>query len=330
MAFVKLDCGILDSTLWPDREAREMFITALLMAEPIEIKEETSTIEIRQIVETQFVIPVGWYGFVPASGAGIARRAGLDGEDGLKALERLAAPDQESRTPDFEGRRLARVDGGFIVLNYDKYRQKDHTSAERSKRYRERKMAKNNTVSPDRHAVTTRSVTQAEAEAEAEVEETRESALSPGKISNYPEAETPSWDEFWAFCNSQECLLPAEWYAKDKFEAASSQNWSRMQNWKAYARRCKAWWESDGRPMAPRTKGDGKSFIGDPGAKKAPSVYEITKIIEAKKEEAKGLFDRHASEGPLSTAWNNEDARDRFRAVKAEIKALNAKLGGMA
>jgi hypothetical protein len=44
----------------------------------------------------------------------------------------------ESRTPDFDGRRLVRVDGGYVALNFAKYREKDHTAAERSKRYREK------------------------------------------------------------------------------------------------------------------------------------------------------------------------------------------------
>ncbi len=68
-----------------------------------------------------------------------------------------------------------------------------------------------------------------------------------GAPAHFQEVETPSWKEFWAYCQTQECLLPAEWYAKE--------NWKGKPNWKAYARRCKGWWESDGRPKAPSTKG---------------------------------------------------------------------------
>ena len=142
MAFVKLDCGILNSTLWIDREARELFVTALLMAEPYEVRTPMEQLQVRTLDKTGFVVPPGWYGFVPAAGVGIIRRAGLDLEQGIAALERLGSPELESRTPDFEGRRLVRVDGGFIALNFDKYRQKDHTAAERSRRYREKKQGK--------------------------------------------------------------------------------------------------------------------------------------------------------------------------------------------
>jgi hypothetical protein len=142
MAFVKLDCGILDSTLWPDLDAREVFITALLMADPIEIREPMEQIEVGEIKGTGFKVPPGWYGFVGASGPGIVRRAGLTVDKGIPALKRLGDIDMESRTPDFDGRRLVRVDGGYVILNFDRYREKDHTAADRSRRYRERKFSK--------------------------------------------------------------------------------------------------------------------------------------------------------------------------------------------
>jgi hypothetical protein len=139
MSFVKLDCGILDSTLWIDREARELFITALLMAVPVEFKDVRRQLEVRTLEETGFEVPPGEYGFVAAAGQGIVRRAGMDLEIGLSALERLGAPEPDSRTPDFEGRRLVRVAGGYVVLNFRLYRDKDHTAAERMRRYREKR-----------------------------------------------------------------------------------------------------------------------------------------------------------------------------------------------
>jgi hypothetical protein len=64
-------------------------------------------------------------------------------------------------------------------------------------------------------------------------------------------AETPSWKEFWDYCQSPACSLVAEWYARDKFLAAEADRWAKNRNWRAYATRCKSWWESDGRPMSP-------------------------------------------------------------------------------
>ncbi len=76
---------------------------------------------------------------------------------------------------------------------------------------------------------------------------------------HFPEAQIPSWEEFWGYCQSHGCLLPAEWYARDKWEAANADGWRNRSVWRAYARRCKAWWESDGRPMArPQKDSNGK------------------------------------------------------------------------
>lgn len=170
MAFVKLDCGILDSTLWIDRDCRDVFVTALLMAEPREIVTPLPSRHVRSIDKTGWDVPAGWYGFVPAAGIGIIRRAGVDLESGLRALERLGEPDAESRSPDYAGRRLVRVDGGYIILNFMKYRDRDYTGAERAKRYRERQKGKA-AVTPSRRDVTPshRDITQAEAEAEVEI-----------------------------------------------------------------------------------------------------------------------------------------------------------------
>jgi hypothetical protein len=138
MPFVKLDCGILDSTLWVDLPACRMFETALLMAVPREICDVMPQFAVRTLDPTGWVVPPGWYGFVAAAGVGIVRRAHLDEEDGLAALERLGAPDPGSRSADHDGRRLVRVTGGYVVLNFQVYRDRDYTNAERCRRYRGR------------------------------------------------------------------------------------------------------------------------------------------------------------------------------------------------
>jgi len=175
MAFVKLDCGILNSTLWFERDVRDLFVTALLMAEPFELAEPIEQIKVRSLEGTGFFVPPGWYGFVPAAGVGIMARAQVEGEAGFIALEQLGSPEESSRTPDHAGRRMVRINGGYLILNYDKYRRKDHTSAARSARYRDAqakrvKSRSDGVYATASHGVTSRSVTQAEAEAEAEAE----------------------------------------------------------------------------------------------------------------------------------------------------------------
>lgn len=139
MPYVKLDTDILDSTLWIDREGRDVFITALLLAQPFEVVKAMPAYEKQSLATTGFVVPPGWYGFVRAAGSSIIRRATVPHEAGMAALDRLAAEDPESRSVDHGGRRMVRVDGGFIILNFFKYRDRDHTSATRQKNYRDRK-----------------------------------------------------------------------------------------------------------------------------------------------------------------------------------------------
>ncbi len=189
MAFVKLDTGILNSTLWVERECREVFITALLMAMPREFTEPQPQIEVRTLNPTGFVAPAGWYGFVEAAGIGIVRRAMVDHEAGMSALERLGSEDPESRSKEYGGRRLIRVNGGYLVLNFLKYRDKDHTAAERARRYRDRKAAASRRDISASH----RDITQAEAEAytEAEKRKTKTAATvnaagSPGASPGNP------------------------------------------------------------------------------------------------------------------------------------------------
>jgi hypothetical protein len=65
------------------------------------------------------------------------------------------------------------------------------------------------------------------------------------------DSEIPSWNEFWEYCQSIHCGLAAEWFARDKFEAANADRWKGKSDWRAYARRCKGWWQNDGSPMKP-------------------------------------------------------------------------------
>ena len=59
-------------------------------------------------------------------------------------MDDLCAPDKYSRCSDNEGRRVQRVEGGYVVLSYERYRQmktRALTPAERKQRQREREAA---------------------------------------------------------------------------------------------------------------------------------------------------------------------------------------------
>ena len=139
MPFVKLDKGLLTSTLWSLRPELEVFVTALLLAEPREFTESTPTICIGSLKDGDWDVPPGWYGFVAASGPSLVDLAHVDQSRGIEALRRLGMPEPESRSQAFGGRRLVRIDGGFLVLNFMKYRDYDHSAADRMRRLRMRK-----------------------------------------------------------------------------------------------------------------------------------------------------------------------------------------------
>jgi len=179
MAFVKLDTKILDSTIWIERECREVFITALLMAEPIEFKSPMEAISVNSLEMLGFTVPPGWYGFVPAAGQGIIRRALVPEGPGMQALEKLCSPDNGSRSAEHEGRRMVRVSGGYVILNYMKYRDRDHTAAERQRRLRARKrmaVESQSRVTVSQSRATSRI---ADADADAEADTDKEKILKP-------------------------------------------------------------------------------------------------------------------------------------------------------
>jgi hypothetical protein len=110
--YAKLFSSILDSTVWQEnKETRLVWVTMLAMKDR------------RQIVE--------------ASVPGLAKRAGVDLKECEDALNRLKSPDPYSRSKENEGRRIKDVDGGWLILNGEKYR--DAMSAEVRRAYKAKK-----------------------------------------------------------------------------------------------------------------------------------------------------------------------------------------------
>lgn len=123
--FVKLYGSILDSTIWLEPlPTKVVWITMLAMADA--------------------------EGCVVSSIPGLAKRAGVSRQDCEAALETLAAPDPDSKTQEFEGRRIQRIDGGWLIINHRKYRDlrtdTQIATAERVRKHRERHKGEGVTV----------------------------------------------------------------------------------------------------------------------------------------------------------------------------------------
>jgi hypothetical protein len=54
--------------------------------------------------------------------ATLGRLANIPAEHAEQAVQELEAADPNSRSPEFDGRRIERIPGGWRVLNYEKYR----------------------------------------------------------------------------------------------------------------------------------------------------------------------------------------------------------------
>lgn len=92
-------------------------------------------------------------GYVAATIPGIAGACHKPIELVEAAIAKFESPDPYSRTPDYEGRRLERVEGGWLVLNHLFYRDaqspQQRAVAERVRRHRAAKREKEGAGPPD-------------------------------------------------------------------------------------------------------------------------------------------------------------------------------------
>lgn len=105
MGFTKLDEGILDSSI--------------MAADPVTFK-----IWIALLAKCQRD------GIARVAAPGLAAVCHLQVEEVRKSLEFLSGPDPDSRTPTADGRRIERCDGGWRLINYQKYRREGLRAAE--------------------------------------------------------------------------------------------------------------------------------------------------------------------------------------------------------
>ena len=110
MTFTKLFSSITESTIWTeDHPTRLTWITMLAMADR--------------------------KGRVWASLPGLANRARVTLSEVETAITKFLSPDKYSRTEEFDGRRIEPIDGGWRLLNHEKYRSiRDEEVIKESKR----------------------------------------------------------------------------------------------------------------------------------------------------------------------------------------------------
>lgn len=144
-----------------------------MMARPVHFQVARPAIELDSTKQAGWSIPPGEYGLIEAAASGILNRAQIPlnlRSEGHAVIKALCSPDPESKSLALDGRRLVRIEGGFVVVNFRKYRDKDHTGAERQAEYRKRKREQQQELMLGRNGNVT------EAEEEVEEEEEKEKA----------------------------------------------------------------------------------------------------------------------------------------------------------
>lgn len=144
MSYAKLFAAILDSSLWDlPHTTRIVWITMMAMCDRD--------------------------GFVEAGVPGITHRARVSRPECEEALRVLSSPDPDSKSKAYEGARIIRVDRGWLLVNYEHYRDKESAddrrekTAERMRRLRARRAARHAPPAESAAADVTRHVTLSDA-----------------------------------------------------------------------------------------------------------------------------------------------------------------------
>jgi hypothetical protein len=205
--YTKLFNSIVTSTIWTeDDKTRIVWITMLAIAD--------------KNGEVQGSIP------------GLARIAGVDVESCRIAIGKFLSPDPDSRTKDDEGRRIEEIDGGWSLLNHQKYREMasrdEQREAEAKRKARYRNKIKRNQkpetggnvpdvsqnvpdMSPD--VPKTLHIAEADTEADTEAEAKAEPEAKRARPPRTPEPTGPDYanPEFFANLQGKVRGLSREW-----------------------------------------------------------------------------------------------------------------------
>lgn len=272
MTFTKLFSSLTDSSIWcQDDHTRLVWITMLAMADK--------------------------HGRVWAAVPGLAARARVPIEAAERALATFLAPDSHSRTKDFEGRRIEAIDGGWRLLNYQKYRDirddedRRTKDAERQRKRRAGLNGKNVTECHTQSRDVAQSHDNAEADAEAENDKTKtfekptiEEVRHQCTVVGLPETEA---EKFWDYNEDR------GW----KIDGRPMKSWVlTLSTWK------RNWNERNGRKPQAKPKAD--PLWAREGRLKA----ELKELEDRLPQ----YFDRDAD--PVGAA--------RMETIKAELKAI--------
>jgi hypothetical protein len=205
VTFTKLFSSITESTVWCESDqVRIVWICMLAMANK--------------------------NGFVFGSVPGLANRARVPVESVREAIAKFMQPDPDSRTKEYEGRRIEEIDGGWRLLNYAKHRA--IRDEEERRDYMKNLMREKRAKSVSNVSRSEPSLSQAEAEAEAESRSIKE----PKRQSVVFHFSIPSLGEITSYCQDRGRKVDPQQF----FDYYTSNGWkvgrNNMKDWRAAVR----------------------------------------------------------------------------------------------
>lgn len=260
--FAKVFTQILDSSLAEDYQARHVFEDLLKLCDI--------------------------NGVVDMTHEAIARRTNVPLEIVKRGIAELEKADSRSRNPEFDGRRIMRLDEhrdwGWMICNYKHYRdiaseeQRREKTLVRVTRHREKVKSGNAGVTPCNASVTPGNawqprVTECDASNAMQMQKQRHLCLERAASA---EIERPGMDE--VLCEAQRIGL-GEWKARDWFNEMEGCGWLDHAHrpivaWRAVLARVKVKWEADGRPSQP------PSNLRGPPARRPPESNQTQETLE--------------------------------------------------
>lgn len=227
-------------------------------------------------------------GEVLATIPGLARICALSIPEVEAAIQKFESEDAYSRTPDDGGRRIQAIEGGWLILNYAKYRDMasredlKRQNAERQRRFRERQsrngiVTESNEKEAENNGRVTDTLHIAEAEAEAEFLIEPQKAKVPACLDSYvvpseggqagdPEfsekveeagSSAPTTLERWL--SGAATIKADEGFARSLWTEMEDKGWiasdgSRVASWPRFL--ADAWKREQARPPAPPSPSD--------------------------------------------------------------------------
>jgi len=247
-------------------------------------------------------------GFVSCVPTSLALMSRVPLKDCLKAIERLSKPDPESRTPDHEGRRIEKVMGGWIILNYPKYRERisddPYTVAARQRQQKHRqKLAEQNKSPPSPPLKSS----EAEAEAEAGSRDVTQRHAVPKFIKPTPEAVTE-------YAKSIEFEMDGQAFVDFYVSKGWMVGKSPMKDWQAAVRT----WKKRNTEHPPATTGSGQ---------RKPYPGELMKQLAELRQQRATIYNRHEENGKIPES--KPQARKEHSELCSKIRELETQIRTM-